>query len=440
MCKAVSRLSFWLWAGVIVLSFVACRPTALWRIADPLPPTGTTPVTLLMQAPMTIAAGTLAHVKVRTANGAGAVDQPVRLLIIGTYGTTVLSASLVQGGADFVLDATITRFAGTVQLQASVADAVATTALQIVPGPPVEPLFTLLGPRSIPADGRHWAMAVTLPQDRFANGVADGTAVTLQILHPAAPTLRPQNEQANREVLVTEATQLLAWARIYSRTTAGRLYLAATAGAAHSLQQSLLVVPGPPAPFTIAAEPSPLTADGEQLITVQSSPLLDDFGNLLLDGTAITFVAEAEDGSRRTMPAQLIAGSATVQLQAPNRPGPITVRAFVLDRASPPLRLDFRAGLAPAPIAVAITIGDEEIQLRAGPLLGLLNQYIPDGSEVTFAVQRSGTVTQTISARSEAGFATALVRRNRLIAGAYSVRVNVGAGAGESTFILPAPP
>lgn len=326
----------------------------------------------------------------------------------------------------------------------------AQATLQIEPGTAVEPLITLVGPRSIPADGRHWAMVVTLPQDQFANGVADGTKVTIQILHPSPPVASRQEtsnqgkdnqpESANREVIEVRAAQLLTWVRLYSRTTAGRVYLAATTGGAHSIQQSLLVVPGPPAPFTLMADPVQLTADGEQLITVRTSLLEDNFGNPLFDGTAITFIAEEGSASRRTLPAQLIAGKAMVQLQAPSRPGPVTVRAFVLDQASPPLRLDFGEGLALTPITVTVTIGNEEIQLRAGPLLGLLNQYIPDGSEVTLTLQRSGGVAQRITAPSESGFATAVVRRNGLVAGHYTVQVSVGVRAGEQRFELPPQP
>ena len=452
----LKRLCYTLGAVSLVLNLVACQLPQLWQTGVPRAVASNATVAITIQAPTTISAGSAVEIKVRTTTPTAEVSSlPVRLLLFGTYGSSVLEAPLVDDAATFALDGALTRFAGQVQLQANWGGAVAQATLQIEPGTAVEPLVTLVGPRSIPADGRHWAMVVTLPQDQFANGVADGTRVTLQILHPSPHVISNQGassqetsnqateklgESANREVIEVRAAQLLTWARLYSRTTTGRVYLAATTGAAHSMQQSLLVVPGPPAPFTLTADPLQLTADGEQLITVRTSPLQDNFGNLLFDGTAITFVAEEGSGSRRTLPAQLIAGKAMVQLQAPSRPGPVTLRAFVLDQASPPLRLDFDEGLALAPITVTVTIGSEEVQLRAGPLLGLLNQYIPDGSEVTFTLQRSGAVAQRITVPSESGFATARVRRNGLIAGNYTVQVTVGARKGEQRFALPPQP
>ena len=452
----LKRLCYTLGAVSLVLNLVACQLPQLWQTGVPRAVASNATVAITIQAPTTISAGSAVEIKVRTTTPTAEVSSlPVRLLLFGTYGSSVLEAPLVDDAATFALDGALTRFAGQVQLQANWGGAVAQATLQIEPGTAGEPLVTLVGPRSIPADGRHWAMVVTLPQDQFANGVADGTRVTLQILHPSPHVISNQGassqetsnqateklgESANREVIEVRAAQLLTWARLYSRTTTGRVYLAATTGAAHSMQQSLLVVPGPPAPFTLTADPLQLTADGEQLITVRTSPLQDNFGNLLFDGTAITFVAEEGSGSRRTLPAQLIAGKAMVQLQAPSRPGPVTLRAFVLDQASPPLRLDFDEGLALAPITVTVTIGSEEVQLRAGPLLGLLNQDIPDGSEVTFTLQRSGAVAQRITVPSESGFATARVRRNGLIAGNYTVQVSVGAREGEQRFGLPPQP
>ena len=456
MCCRLKRLCYALGAVSLVLSLVACRLPQLWPVGTSFSAPNSATVALTIQAPATINAGSVAEIKVSTTTQtAGRSSLPARLLLFGTYGSSVLEAPLIDGVATFALDETLTRFAGQVQLQANWGRAAAQATLQIEPGAAVEPLVTLVGPRSILADGRHWAMVVTLPQDQFANGVADGTRVTLQILHPSPHVISNQGansqetsnqgtekpgESANREVIEVRAAKLLTWARLYSRTTTGRVYLAATTGAAHSMQQSLLVVPGPPAPFTLTADPLQLTADGEQLITVRTSPLQDNFGNLLFDGTAITFVAEEGSGSRRTLPAQLIAGRAMVQLQAPSRPGPVSVRAFVLDQASPPLRLDFGEGLALAAITVTVTINSEDVQLRAGPLLGLLNQYIPDGSEVTFTVQRSGGVAQRITVPSESGFATARVRRNGLIAGNYTVQVSVGAREGEQRFGLPPQP
>lgn len=433
-----------LWIGVIMvigLVSVSQRSPAWWPTRA-VTPTASAPVSarVSIQAPAIVEAGDPVQIKVTVAADRFVANQPpVYLLLIGAYGTRIREAPVVNGSAAFVLEAAETRVAGALQLQARWAGRQAQSTLIIRPGAPVEPLLVLVGPRSIPADGEHATMVVTVPQDRFANGVADATQVTVQALHPAAAT-RTGEERGEHEVIEAPVQSLLTWTRVKSRTTAGPIYLAARVGNAHSVEQRVLAVPGPPTPFTIHAQPQQLTADGNQLITIATSRVVDRFGNQLLDGTAVTFVVEEEEGGQRTAPAQLIAGTATVQVQAPTRPGPMTVRAFILDQVSPSLRLDFRAGLALAPIAITVTVDSDAVQLRAGPLLGVLDQYIPDGTEAQFILQREDERPETLRINTAAGFATARVHRSHLVPGVYSVRVTVGAATGESRFRITAPP
>lgn len=433
-----------LWIGVIMvigLVSVARRAPAWWP-STTAAPTASAPgsARISIHAPGVVEAGAPVRIAVHiTADSFVASQPPVYLLLIGAYGTRIHEAPVVNGSALFLLEATETRVAGALHLQARWAGRTAQSTLTIQPGAPVEPLLVLAGPRSIPADGAHATMVVTVPQDRFANGVADATQVTVQALHPTGATSTGE-QRGEHEVIEAPVQSLLTWTRVKSRTTAGPIYLAARAGDAHSVEQRVLAVPGPPAPFTIYAHPQQLTADGNQLITIATSRVVDRFGNALLDGTAVTFVAEAAKGGQRTVPAQLIAGTATVQVQAPTIPGRMTVRAFILDQVSPPLRLDFSAGLALAPIGITVTVDSDAVQLRAGPLLGILDQYIPDGTEAVFILQRDGGRPETIRTNSAAGYVTASVRRRHLSPGSYTVRITVGAATGERRFIITASP
>jgi hypothetical protein len=391
----------------------------------------TTVTQLTIGAPTTVHAGAPLTVTVRATpayNG-----QPVQLFWFNTNGATLLTATTVAGTATFAPTTALTRVAGAVQLRAQAGTAAANATLTVVPGPAVEPVLTLVGPRSIVADEAHWTMLTALPNDQFGNAVADATSVIVRVLHPPPAFDRAPLDDV--ELISTQVDQLLAWARIYSRTTAGPMTMAANTETAHSPERTVMAVPGAPAPFALYTESAQPLADGRQLLTVNTAPLRDRFGNSLLDGTAVTFAVTAPDGSVRTLPAQSIDGKASVQIQAPAIPGALTVEALVLDTTSQPLTVDFSAGIGVAPIAVRALATAEQLTLVAGPLLGPLGQYIPDGSEVRFTLKLADRTAPAIAVTvpAVAGFSTATIRASHLQPGQYAVHVAAGIGEGATT-------
>ncbi|MEZ4865132.1 MAG: hypothetical protein R3C14_27700 [Caldilineaceae bacterium] len=426
---------FWAVVTLIGLSilFSACRTSyaaTLRQIGNEQPQTSLRALTL--HAPTEVQADAPVTITV-SAIGANP-QQPLYLTIVGTYGTTLLTGELANGIATFALPTSLTEQAGRFRLTAQSGTVRATSELVIQAGAPVEPLLALVGPRSITADTDHWAMLVAIPQDRYGNPVADDTAVTVRALHPAPTTSTIVDNDL--ETLRVQTQYLLAAARIYGRTTAGAMLIAANSGNAHSAERMVRAVPGLPLPFTLRADAAHLIADGRQLVTIRTSALVDPFENLLLDGTIVTFWVQDENSTARSLPTQLVNGQAEIRLQAPSDPGTLTIQAQVLDSRSSPLTLHFTAGLAVAPIITQVISATEEIQLRAGPLLGLLSQYVPDGSIVTFELVHSSGAMYRVDALADGGFATGRLRRAALLPGAYQVTVQAGANRGQTAFML----
>lgn len=402
--------------------------------------------TLTLTAPATITAGTpvtvqLSYLASPIEDDNVAIPATSRLFLMHTNGTSLVETPLQNGQATFRLDDTITRVAGTLEMQATIGQQTASATMSIVPLAPVEPLLALVGPRSITADGDHWSMLTVLPQDHFGNAVADGTVVTVRASYPATAVTSGTSPQTD-EISQVQTEHLLAAARIHGRTKAGRIYIAATAGNAHSPERSVMAVPGPPVRFGLQLEPVQLTADGRRLITVNTDPIVDANGNPLLDGTSITFIITTSAGSERRVPAQVIEGKATVQLQAPAQPERWTIRALLFDTVSDPLTLTFDAGIGLTSIAIRIQSAEDRYILVAGPILGTLDQYIPDGSEVTFVIRHEAhnAVIYQTTAQAQAGFATADVRATLLPPATYTITVSAGVGRGELRVALPSEP
>lgn len=363
-------------------------------------------------------------------------NRAVLLTAQGTFGFLPQNQLPVDGVAHFLLPLVHTRFAGTVELRASADQVETRAALQIVPGLAVDPVLPLVGPRSIVTGGDHWTMAVTTPRDALDNPVAEHTRVTFRVQHPTAPDQAPAT---GVEIIETYTQHLLAWTRINSGNYAGTMVLAANADFGHSPERTVIETPGLPVPFQLQADKRSVPADGRQLVRLTSSQITDRFGNVLLDGVNVTILADIPGQDRRSLPATTIDGRIYASIQAPTQPGTMTVQAWIAGVASAPLPIVFTPGPAVEPILVVTQTVATGITLIAGPLVGQLGQFIPDGAAVTFMITAPDGSVQTVVAPADYGYARILLRQLTLLAGTYQVAVTAGTGQGAVTFVVPAP-
>jgi hypothetical protein len=352
----------------------------------------------------------------------------VTLLAVGSYGLRVYQSSFRQGEALFLLPGNETRQSGMVFLTALASQARGTAQLLIQPAPPVEPLTPLVGARAIIADAQHWSMTVLIPFDVFGNPVMEGTRVELLILHPG--------NHLEKKLLVVR--NLLAWTRVFSGIRAGRTLIVARIGQVHGFEGTLLEVAGWPVPFDLSANPPSLPADGHLLTTLSTTVIQDKFGNSMPDGTLITFIVRAPDGSFSTIPAYTIGGIAHVPLQAPRQPGRYVVQATVLGVESHPLVLQFTPGPAAStfPLVLQKDVVNDAYILQAGPMLGSLGQYIPDGTPVRFVITDAHGQVQELDGAAIAGYASVELLSAQFPKGTYRARALAGSGQATLTFTL----
>ena len=72
-----------------------------------------------------------------------------------------------------------------------------------------------------------------------------------------------------------------------------------------------------------------------------------------------------------------------------------------------------------------------------GPLIGQLDQFITDGTDVSFTITGPDGHSISSNAPADYGYAALRLHRAGLVAGAYTVAVVVGTGSGQTTFQLP---
>jgi hypothetical protein len=115
------------------------------------------------------------------------------------------------------------------------------------------------------------------------------------------------------------------------------------------------------------------------------------------------------------------------------------VRAEVYDAESYPLLVTFGDGpaISSFPLAARIDAAEQAIDLKAGPLLGALRQFIPDGTAVEFWLTDATGQRVRIEAVSKDGYAQSVVRLAALPLGTYTVEAHAGSGHGLVTFQVP---
>lgn len=382
---------------------------------------------LSISAPQTAPVGQSVAVEVGPL--AGADGTAATLVAVGSYGTQAYQASFSSGIARFELSAEQTRRSGLLTLFAQAGAARGTATVTMLPGSAVEPLTPLVGARSIMADGRDTSMLVVVPFDEFGNPVADNTTVTVRVR-------RPDNRINEQRIRISH---LLSWTRIRSGTQAGRTTISVTTQDVYGPEATLLEVAAFPVSSTVEAEPRSVPANGRELITLRTGVLADQYGNVLPDGTLVTFVADAPGGERSVVPAYTINGVAEAPLQAPTEPGILTVRAAVYDVESAPLQVAFTPGPAVGtfPLTARTDATSGAVTLEAGPILGPLQQYIPDGTPVLFTVMDDAGQQQWLQAIAESGRASVELRLVDVQPGSYTVEALAGSGRGSTSFNRP---
>jgi hypothetical protein len=344
----------------------------------------------------------------------------VTLIAAGSYGPRIYQAAFRRGVARFVLPGKETQQSGLVQLTAVADKAQGTAQMLIQSSNPVEPLTPLIGSRAVIADALHWNMIVVIPFDAFGNPVMEGTQIDAAILHPG--------DRLEKKLLVVR--HLLAWTRVFSGTRAGRTLVEVHIGPLYGFEGTTLEVAGWPVPFDVFADPQPLPADGHLITTLRTASIYDKFGNVMPDGTLITFIIKAPDGTFSTIPAYTINGVAEAPFTTPQQAGTYILQATVLGVESQESAISFTAGLAVKafPVSVQKDPVNHAYRLRAGPLLGSLGQFVPDGTPVHFIVTDVNGQSQELESIADAGYAVVELLAVQFPAGVYTLQVHVGSG------------
>ncbi len=327
----------------------------------------------------------------------------LQLVLSSTYGTIALSPETTSWDYYFSIPAAFNKNAGTVsyiltQDQKTVQEG----SYQILAD--TTKLGTLeihLGPRSIVANERDYTMLVSIPTDTLDNMLPDGTLVELKSHYKNTTTASSHTLSSG-----------IAWKRISAPLQSGRMSTASSLKTASSRELVVDIFPDVAQDFSITASSHHNYADGNELITFETSQIKDAHGNIMTDGTLITFYIKSNLGDYWQTQAITVNGYAFAKALHPQSPSHWKITAAITGIAqSKEIAFTFESIIEQIPITITTSRS-----ITVGPLTSYLGQWVQEGIEVSLEIDGVIYTQQT-----KKGTVTFYLKPENHPSGAYSI-------------------
>ncbi|MBO3116391.1 hypothetical protein J4050_06515 [Winogradskyella sp. DF17] len=340
----------------------------------------------------------------------------VVLYCSNSYGSIVLNP-IVDKTLRFEIPEILSNKSGILNWQLQAASKRLIGQFTILPKKEIETIETYIGPPSIEAGGTDYTMFVAIPTDAFDNPMADSTKVSVK-----------------HQFLETQDTSLIytehgfSYKKIYSYENSGRVLISSESLGLNSKEFDVNVMPAIPTNFSISADRIHKYADANQITTFKTSIIRDRFGNIVSDGTFVTFFITNKSGYIATTSGATIDGVATAKMLHPDHEEQWTIKAYIEGMAnSDAIVLNYEQAVSD----FEVSFSEDKRTIIVGPLQSFMEQYIPDGLDVTVKIYESGKLAHQIMAQSRDGFATVKLSIDRFPKGIYTIEVNT-AGLSKS--------
>ncbi len=308
-------------------------------------------------------------------------DENSRLILKNSYGQTILKPQNSSEENIFNVPEFLARKAGILSWKFINGNSIEAGEIQINPKEELHNIETYFGPRSIQAGNTDYSMLVNIPVDKFDNPLADGTAVEVS-----------EYFNGNQKTEDIKMENLFAWKNIYSREKAGNILVGASCKDLQTGEMTSMIYPSTATDFEVYISREHDFADGNQVMSLKTSILKDNFGNTVSDGTLVDFVIANAGNNILKTSAGTIDGVASAKILHPEKAENWQVKAVVTGMAeSGIIAVKFK----PVMEDFKVNYDRENRKIKVGPLKSFLGQLIPDGATVSLEI-RNGAQGKTL--------------------------------------------
>ncbi len=276
------------------------------------------------------------------------------------------------------------------------------------------------GPRSVTAGYNDYSMLTIAPTDVYDNPLDDQTPVTVkyQFLE-------------NISELNIETKNFIAWYNVRATTKSGRILVSSECNSTTSKELTTIVYPSNATGFSISASSAHNFADGNQILTLKSDIIKDEFGNVVSDGTLVTFVIRNEKNAHLYTIGTTLGGIAEARTLHPDKASRWEIQAFVTGAAeSNVTEFSFTPAIKDYP--VYFSKGNRNIDI--GPFESFMKQLVPDGILLQLDIyDENGAFIETKKTTTKDGACNIFLGEYFLPTGTYTLKFKAAGISKEFT-------
>lgn len=300
-------------------------------------------------------------------------EDEIYLIVSGTYGSIILMPEITTKDSIFRIPPVFTKRAGVISYHlVQKGKTIQEGTFKLLPDiQHIGAIETYLGPRSIVANKRDYTMLVSIPTDKLDNMLPDSTQVNLNTQFKNIITTTNHNLSSG-----------FAWKRIAAPLKTGRLSTGSTLQNHSSKELVADVFPDVALDFSITATSNHNYADGNEIITFETTQIKDAHDNIVTDGTLITFFMKDETGAFWQTNASTVNGYALAKALHPQSPSTWKINAAIKGIAqSQEIDQTFTSIIDVIPVTVI-----QNRNIVVGPLTSYLGQLVQEGIDVSLEI------------------------------------------------------
>lgn len=307
-----------------------------------------------------------------------------------SYGSTLVSPTFESNTLQYFIPKNISKKIGIVHWKILDEDETTLGQFNIKPKAKAATIETYIGPPSIEAGGTDYTMLVVIPTDSLDNPVPTNTLVNAKYQFLASE---------EKEAIFTK--NLIAYKNIKSKKESGRMLVSSESLGINSKEFTVNVTAAIPVDFTISAKRPHNYADGNQVTTFSTSILKDKQGNVVSDGTFVTFVITNKKGNILKTTGTTAEGVAHSKMIHPDYTENWSIQAYINGIAeSNIITLNYLSVIE----NFDVVFSENNRKLKIGPLQSFMKQMIPDGLQVELLVYKDNSLLKTVKKTSYNGF------------------------------------
>jgi hypothetical protein len=317
-----------------------------------------------------------------------------QLFIIHSYGKTILSCTNKDGKLTFKLPDVFSKKTGYVSwFLIENNKNIFKGSFEIMPNDNTKTqIENYLGPRSILAGGKEFTMMVAVPCDGFDNPILENSTVTIKNQFLENITIHNQKTK-----------DFIGWENIFSNKPSGKMLVSTECKNIATKEIETEIYPNIATNFSIYYKRNHEYGDGNQITSLSTSIIRDDYNNIVIDGTMVSFIINTKNNYILKTFGTTINGIATGEILHPDHEDVYTVKGYVTGIAqSNILQINYKPVLATFNYAFS----NENRKIIVGPIKSFMNQLVPDGIKVILKIFQNDKLVSTLQKDTSKGMTT----------------------------------